>query len=207
MVNDTNFSYKARRDLLLVNRARKGDQEAFTELMGLYREPLFYLLLKMVKNKSDAEDLTIEAFEKAFRKIESYNKDYAFSTWLYKIASNHGIDFLRKKNSSETHISIDKNEDLDNDEYYKTIFIPEDAPNPEEKIVNKQRKQLLKSLIKRLPPDYRRILVLRFYEEYSYNEIAEKLDIPIGTVKARLFRSRELLAGIIQKHTERHSPL
>ena len=207
MVNKANFSTKARRDIMLANRAKDGDQEAFSELLGLYREPLYYLLLKMVHNKSDAEDLTIEAFEKAFRKIKYYNSSFAFSTWLYKIASNHGIDFLRKKKNEEELVSIDKNKELEKEEYYKTIFITEKGPNPEEKFENKQRTELMKSLIRRLPPNYRRILVLRFYEDYSYSEIADNLGVPLGTVKARLHRSRELLAGIITKHSENQNPI
>ncbi|MEA2043516.1 MAG: sigma-70 family RNA polymerase sigma factor [Bacteroidota bacterium] len=202
MVDKSNFSTKARRDILLVNRAKEGDQEAFTEILGLYREPLYFLLYRMVSHKGDAEDLVIETFEKAFRNIRQYSDNYAFSTWLYKVATNHCIDFLRKKKNKLKPLSIDRNDDLGQDEYYKYIFISDNKPNPEEELILEQKSEILMKLIKKLPPNYRRVLVLRYYEDYSYAEIAEELDVPLGTIKARLHRSRELLSGIIEEHND-----
>jgi len=194
-----NFSDKARRDYWLIQEAKRGDQSAFAELMGYYRESLYFLLLKMVNSKEDAEDLMIETFEKAFRKIHTYKPVYAFSTWLFRIATNHGIDFLRTSEKRNNEIYIDSDFDYDND-FQKSIVIKESSMNPEEKIVSNQKKNLIKSIIQKLPPDYRRVVVLRYFEEYSYNEIAEKLDLPLGTVKARLHRSRELLMSTLKKH-------
>jgi RNA polymerase sigma-70 factor (ECF subfamily) len=198
-----NFSDKAKRDFELIKLAKEGNQAAFAELLGHYRESLFYLLLKMVNSKEDAEDLTIETFEKAFRKIDTYKPTYAFSTWLFRIATNHGIDFLRTSEKKLMNVSID--EDFHSaDEYQRQIIITEDSPNPEEKIVNIQKKNILKRIIQKLPVDYRRILVLRYFEEYSYGEISEKLELPLGTVKARLHRSRELLISTLKKHNISH---
>lgn len=195
-----NFSEKAVRDYHLIEKAKNGDQHAFTELLGYYKEALFHLLLKMVKSKEDAEDLMIETFEKAFRKIQSYKSDYAFSTWLFRIATNHGIDYIRSgKQNKYDNVYIDKTYDYDND-FQKNVIITEESLNPEESIVNNQEKSLIKDVVRKLPPDYRRIVVLRYFEDYSYSEISEKLDLPIGTVKARLFRSRELLQSILAKH-------
>jgi RNA polymerase sigma-70 factor (ECF subfamily) len=194
-----NFSDKAKRDFELIEKAKNGDQSAFAELMGYYREALYFLLLRMVNSKEDAEDLTIETFEKAFRKIETYKPVYAFSTWLFRIATNHGIDFMRSVEKRMNDFYIDKNVDFSN-EQSKPSIISENSLNPEEEIVSQQQKRILKKLVQKLPPDYRRIIVLRYFEEYSYGEIAKKLDLPLGTVKARLHRSRELLLSTLKKH-------
>ena len=170
--------------------------------MGYYREYLFFLLLKMVNSKEDAEDLTIETFEKAFRKIDSYKPVYAFSTWLFRIATNHGIDFLRTSDKRNINISIDA--DFNSEKDYPHIILEESSLNPEERIVSNQQKNILMKIIRKLPADYRRILVLRYFEEYSYGEISEKLDLPLGTVKARLHRSRELLVSTLKKHNIDH---
>ncbi len=194
-----NFSEKAVRDYHLIVKAKNGDEHAFAELLGYYRDSLLNLLLKMVKSKEDAEDLMIETFEKAFRKIHSYKTDYAFSTWLFRIATNHGIDYLRTAPNKYENVYIDKVFDYEND-FQKSVVIKEESLNPEESIVNSQEKKYIKDIVQKLSPDYRRIVILRYFEDYSYNEIAEKLNLPIGTVKARLFRSRELLQSILAKH-------
>ncbi|MCF6365076.1 MAG: sigma-70 family RNA polymerase sigma factor [Bacteroidales bacterium] len=194
-----NFSDKAKRDFLLIEKAKSGDQSAFAELLGYYRESLYYLLLKMVNSKEDAEDLTIETFEKAFRKINTYKPVYAFSTWLFRIATNHGIDFMRTAEKKVNNVYIDKGFNYDND-FHKPIVIAEKSLNPEEEIVSNQQKKILKSIVQKLPPDYRRIIVLRYFEEFTYGEISDKLDLPLGTVKARLHRSRELLLSTLKKH-------
>jgi len=190
-----NFSDKAKRDFLLIEKAKDGDQIAFAELMGYYRESLFFMLNKMVRSKEDAEDLTIEAFEKAFRKINTYKPVYAFSTWLFRIATNHGIDFVRSNDKRFNKISIDNDDD-----FRKEVIVEEKSYNPEELIVSNQQKMILKNIVQKLPPDYRRILILRYFEEYTYGEIAEQLSLPLGTVKARLHRSRDLLLSTLKKH-------
>jgi RNA polymerase sigma-70 factor (ECF subfamily) len=196
----SNFSDKAKRDFRLVESAKNGDQKAYAELLGYYRDSLYFMLLKMVKNKDDAEDLTIEAFGKAFRNIETYSSAYAFSTWLFKIATNNGIDFLRSQKIRRNDVSIDRN-DYDSEINFGGKFsLVENEPNPEEKMIAGQKEKLLRTILKKLHPDYRRILTLRYFDELSYLEIAEELKLPIGTVKARLFRSRELLISILKKH-------
>ena len=125
---------------------------------------------------------------------------FAFSTWLFKIATNHGIDFLRSKKSHKKYISFDNNDSADEFNYMHSFSIAEKSLNPEEKIIKSQKEKLLKEIVKKLPPDYRRIVTMRYYSEYSYIEISEILNIPIGTVKARLHRSRELLLSTFEKH-------
>ena len=198
-----NFSDKAKRDYRLIELAKNGDQVAFAELLGYYRESLYFLLLKMVNSKEDAEDLTIETFEKAFRKIDTYKSIYAVSTWLFRIATNHGIDFLRTAEKRISNVSIDENFNTEGN-FHKNIIITEKSLNPEEKIMSTQQKNILKSIIQKLPVDYRRILVLRYFEEFSYGEISEELELPLGTVKARLHRSRELLLSTLKKHNINH---
>ena len=190
-----NLSDKARHDFVLVNRAGKGDQQAYAELLGRYRDAIYFMLLKMVNNSSDAEDLTIEAFGKAFKNLDQYTPNYAFSTWLFKIATNNCIDFIRKKRAST--ISIDGNTD---EQEPSSVTIQSDTLDPEEDMINKQKIRLLREVVNKLKPRYRTLVELRYFKEYSYEEISEELDLPIGTVKAQLFRARELLFNIL-KHT------
>ena len=188
-----NLSEKAQYDYQLVTRAKQGDQQAFADLMGRYRDAIFFMLLKMVNNASDAEDLMIEAFGKAFKNIDQYTPNFAFSTWLFKIATNNCIDFIRKKRAST--ISIDQsNEDHDT----QSVTIQSDTPDPEEHMINNQKIKLLREVVSKLKPRYRTLVELRYFKEYSYEEISDELELPIGTVKAQLFRARELLFNILK---------
>jgi RNA polymerase sigma factor (sigma-70 family) len=161
--------------------------------MGRYRDAIYYMLLKMVNNASDAEDLTIEAFGKAFKNITQYAPNYAFSTWLFKIATNNCIDFIRKKKAS--HVSLDHN-----DEEHEKASMDLQAPvlDPEESLINDQKIKLMRSVVSKLKPRYRKLIELRYFNELSYEEISVELELPIGTVKAQLFRARELLYNILK---------
>jgi len=143
----------------------------------------------MVRDKDHADDLTIEAFGKAFRNLHQYAPDYAFSTWLFKIATNNCIDFIRRKKEA---LSLDRTfENSDGDEM---SFEPKsDFLNPEEKTIKKQKIKLIRAVVDKLQPRYKTLVELRYFEEKSYEEIAQELDLPIGTVKAQLFRARDLL--------------
>jgi RNA polymerase sigma factor (sigma-70 family) len=188
------LSEKAKKDLMLVNQARSGDEKAFASLHNRYRDSIYFMLLKMVSNPSDAEDLTIEAFGKAFRSLESYTPNYAFSTWLFKIATNNCIDFIRKKQASPSIIDQGPDE-LDN----YTTNIQSDMPDPEELLINHQKITQLREVVGQLKPSYRNLIELRYYKEYSYEEISKELNLPIGTVKAQLFRAKTLLYNILNK--------
>jgi RNA polymerase sigma factor (sigma-70 family) len=192
------LSEKARNDLVLVEKARSGDEKAFATLLNRYRDSIYFLLLKMVNNASDAEDLTIEAFGKAFRSLDSYTPSFAFSTWLFKIATNNCIDFIRKKQSSPS--IIDQGQD-DMDHY--TVNIQSDLPDPEEAMINRQRIEQLREVVGQLKPRYKRLIELRYYKEYSYEEISRELKLPIGTIKAQLFRAKTLLYNILNKTLKR----
>jgi len=187
------LSEKARQDLMLVDRALKGDEKAYNALLNRYRDSIYYMLLKMVNNPTDARDLTFEAFGKAFKNLNSYTPDFAFSTWLFKIATNNCIDFLRKKQQSPQVFDQAGDED---DEGYEA-HIESDIPDPEEIMISNQDIANLHNIVARLKPRYRRLIELRYFKEYSYEEISEELNIPIGTVKAQLFRAKSMLYNLM----------
>lgn len=198
----SHLTEKALRDYKLVQRAiGQGDQQAYADLMKNYRDSLYFMLLKMTNNPHDAEDLTIEAFGKAFKKLHQYTPDYAFSTWLFKIASNNCIDFIRKK--KKYTFSIDQNFDEDETGTELAGKIPADTLDPEEELVKKQKIKLMHEVVEKLKPHYRTLIELRYFKEFSYDEIAQELNLPLGTVKAQLFRAREFLYQILKNSKEK----
>lgn len=190
-----NLSEKALHDYQVVKKAITGDEKAYTELFKRYKDSVYFMILKMVNNRMDAEDLMFEAFEKAFGSLEYYSPQYAFSTWLFKIASNNTIDFIRKKKTKL--VSLDK-DDIDPDDRGYINSIAAEVLNPEEETIRKQRAEFMREKVALLKGRYRQLIELRYFEEYSYEEIAQELSIPLGTVKAQLFRARELLLNILQ---------
>lgn len=187
------LSEKARQDYELVKTALNGDEKAFARLLNRYKDAIYFMLLKMVNNRSDAEDLTLEAFGKAFKSLHQYSPTYAFSTWLFKIASNNCIDFLRKRKG--VHVSIENNETNETNEQVK---LKSKEPNPEEKLIRQQKAILLRKVVRKLKPRYQILVELRYFREFSYEEIAKELALPLGTVKAQLFRAREMLFKMIE---------
>lgn len=192
-----NLSDKAKHDYKLVCLAVEGhDQKAYAELMTRYRDSIYFMLLKMVNNRDDADDLTMEAFGKAFKKLHQYTPDFAFSTWLFKIATNNCIDFIRRKRNNT--ISIDKGIDTD-DGGEMQIELKSGVLDPEEKLIKKEKIELMHEIVDKLKPRYKRLIELRYFEEKSYGEIADELQLPLGTVKAQLFRARDFLYDILKK--------
>lgn len=191
-----NLSDKGLYDYKLVKRALEdGDQKAYAELMGRYRDSVYYMLLKMVNNKDDAEDLTVEAFGKAFKRLSQYTPNFAFSTWLFRIATNNCIDFIRRKRKNT--FSLDRPiEDEEGGEMM--VDIRSDTMDPEEHIMKKQKIMMLHDLVDKLKPRYRTLIEMRYFQELSYEEIAAELDLPLGTVKAQLFRAREFLFNVLK---------
>ena len=187
------LSEKAQHDLKVIDRALHGDSKAYTELLTRYRDSVYYVLLRMVNNPSDAEDLTIEAFGKAFHNLAKYVPSHAFSTWLFRIATNNCIDFMRKKSQSPRPFDQDEGEE---DEMEATIA--SDMRAPDELLMDKETAARLNRIVKSLKPRYRRLIELRYFEDYSYEDIATELSLPIGTVKARLFRAKILILNMVQ---------
>jgi RNA polymerase sigma factor (sigma-70 family) len=197
-----NLSDKAVRDYQLIRRAvDKADQKAYAELMSLYKDSIYFMLLKMVNNRDDADDLTIEAFGKAFKNIRQYTPDYAFSTWLFKIATNNCIDFIRKKRKQT--MSIDKSINTD-DGGELTLDVRSELPDPSEDLMKQEKVIKMHDVVEKLKPRYKQLVELRYFQELSYEEISEQLKLPLGTVKAQLFRAREFLYQIM-KNSE-HKP-
>jgi RNA polymerase sigma-70 factor (ECF subfamily) len=190
------LSDKAKKDYQLVLRALNDkDQRAYTEIMGRYKDSVYFMLLKMVNNSDDAEDLTIETFSKAFKRLDQYSPQFAFSTWLFKIASNHSIDFIRKKRIKA--ISIDQGFSKEDGESY-VIPVKEDSLDPEEAMQKDERVQRMRDVVEKLKPRYKRLVELRYFEEKSYEEISEILELPLGTVKAQLFRARDFMFDLMK---------
>lgn len=195
MVDIEHLSDKGKKDLQLVEAAIAGNQSAYAELMDRYRDSIYFMMVKMVKNNDDADDLTIEAFGKAFNRLEQYSPTFAFSTWLFKIASNNCIDFIRKKritvSSLDTGFSNEDGEMIYIDARSNTL-------DPEETIMQDQKIKHMRLLVSKLKPRYRELVEKRYFEELSYEEIAEELNLPLGTVKAQLFRARDFLANLME---------
>jgi RNA polymerase sigma-70 factor (ECF subfamily) len=191
-----NLSDKALYDYKLVKRALEDvDQKAYAELMGRYRDSVYYMLLKMVNNKDDAEDLTVEAFGKAFKRLSQYTPNFAFSTWLFRIATNNCIDFIRRKRKNT--FSIDQ--PMEDDEGGEMVMdLRSDTLDPEQHIMKKQKIMMLRELVDKMKPRYRTLIEMRYFQELSYEEIAEQLELPLGTVKAQLFRAREFLYNVLK---------
>lgn len=192
---------KGKRDYLLIQRAlHEGDQQAFAELLHHYKDSLYFLMLKMTNSPYDADDLTIEAFGKAFKKLDQYTPDYAFSTWLFKIASNNCIDFLRRNRKNTLNMRTESENASESD---ISNSLASSTPDPEESIINAQKIKLMRAVVEKLKPHYRTLVELRYFSEYSYEEIATELNLPLGTVKAQLFRAREFLFQILRNSREK----
>ncbi len=196
---DSHFSANALKDFELVERALKhNDQKAYTELMKRYKHLVYYMLLGLMNNnKDDADDLTMETFEKAFKYLNQFSTSSAFSTWLFKIAANNAIDFIRHNKTHEATLSLDKpfentgQEDL-------SFFVKAAELNPEESVIRKQNIYNIRSIMEELKPNYREIVELFFIEELSSEEIATHLGLPLSTVKTRLSRARDFIIAVVR---------
>ncbi len=190
------FSAKALEDFKLIDQATKEkNEQAFAMLMERYKKPVYHMILKMVRNVDDAEDLTIEAFAKAFKNLDRFKKDYTFSTWLFRIATNNSIDFIRKKRletmSLDTSYQDESGENV-------SIDLPDKDLDPQEKAIKSQKKELVQMFVTKLPAKYQRLVRLRYFKEFSYEEIARELEAPLGTIKAQLHRARELMYELVK---------
>jgi RNA polymerase sigma-70 factor (ECF subfamily) len=194
------FSDKALEDFRLIDLAISGqDEQAYADLMERYKKPVYHMILKMVRNVDDAEDLTIEAFAKAFKSLHKFKKDFTFSTWLFRIATNNTIDFIRKKRLDT--MSLNSSFKDDNGESV-TIDVEDRNLNPQEEAIKEQKIELVRLFVNKLPAKYQRLVKLRYFDELSYDEIAKELNAPLGTVKAQLHRARELMYDLVKNKKE-----
>ncbi|MFB0910435.1 MAG: sigma-70 family RNA polymerase sigma factor [Flavobacterium sp.] len=174
-----------------IEKAKEGDQAAFTFLLNHYWNEVYGFMLKRIENEASAEDITIETFSKAFDKIASYNPEFQFNTWLISIAKNVHIDLLRKKKSS-LFVEITDKEDQ------KAYNIADTTPSKEDELIKEQNLSQLLRFIKELKPHYQEVIQLRYFQEMSYQEIANKIEEPLSNVKIKLLRAKKLLAEIIR---------
>ncbi|MGA1226838.1 MAG: RNA polymerase sigma factor [Tamlana sp.] len=174
-----------------IKRAKNNDQKAFNYLLDLFWDDVYGFQLKLTHNENDAEDITIQTFSKAFDKIETFDENYKFKTWLIAISKNIHIDLLRKEKNSITQ-GISNNDS-------EAFQILDESPSPEDKLITDQNLAKLLRDIKKLKPHYQTIINLRYFQEFSYKEISEELDEPINNVKVKLLRAKKLLAEIIRE--------
>jgi RNA polymerase sigma-70 factor (ECF subfamily) len=190
------FSDKALEDFRLIDEAvQNNDEQAYAKLLQRYKRPVYHMILKMVRNVDDAEDLTIESFAKAFRSLHKFKKDFTFSTWLFRIATNNTIDQIRKKKLNT--LSIDNTFTDDNGDGI-SIEVEDENLNPQEETIKSQKAELIQVFVDKLPPKYQKLVRLRYFNELSYEEIAVELEAPLGTVKAQLHRARELMFEMVK---------
>lgn len=191
-MNESSRREKAREDKILIKRILNDERLAYEHLMNRYYSPIYYMILKLVKNMPDAEELTQETFTKVFRVLDKYDENYPFSSWLFTIASNTAIDFLRKKKTSELLID-------DEVALLAKDFSDVSQLSPEEYLIQQQDAKALKNRLMLLKERYRTLIELRYFEEYTYEEIAEELSLPMGTVKTQLFRAKTALLKSFRK--------
>ena len=189
MTQKTTSTDSSRKDRVLVDAALAGDQQAYQQLVDKYQRALYFHILKLVRNRDVVDDLVQEAFLKAFDCLESYNRQYAFSTWIYRIATNHTIDYLRKKKLST--LSID--EPVQGKDGEMHMELTDEAASTDRDVIVKQRRKMVRDAVEALPEKYRLVVRMRHMQEMSYEEISDELSLPLGTVKAHIFRARELL--------------
>ena len=175
-----------------IEKAKQNDQKAFSFLLDTFWDDVYGFQLKRIENENDAEDITIQTFSKAFDKIETFNTENKFKTWLITISKNIHIDLVRKRKNTIKEDLSDKNEQ-------KVLEILDTSPSPEDKIITEQNLAKLLRDIKKLKPHYQEVINMRFFQELSYKEISTELKEPINNVKVKLLRAKKLLAEIIQK--------
>ncbi len=187
------------RDGSLIMAIRTGDEKAYVQLKKCYAGAIYFMILRMVNIKTVAKDLTDESFEKAFLNLHQYHLQYPFSAWLFSIAHNHAVDHLRRKKITDS-FQIDLAGDIRNPvNDFKKILDRSSLDNPEELLIRKDNAALIRKLVSNLEPQYRIVLEMHYFEQYSYSEMASKLKMPIGAIKVKLFRSRKLLYRILNK--------
>jgi RNA polymerase sigma-70 factor, ECF subfamily len=175
-----------------IKKAKENNQIAFNFLLDTFWNDVYGFQLKRTENENDAEDITIQTFSRAFDKINSFNENYKFKTWLFTISKNIHIDFLRKKKTSVPHEETNGT----HEHFYDII---DETPTPEDKIITEQNLKKLLHDIKKLKPHYQEVINLRYFQELSYLEISNTLNEPMSNVKVKLLRAKKLLAEIIQK--------
>lgn len=191
-------SKQALADRACIRAILNGQPDEFQKLMDRYYDAIFFTMTKMIHNKTEAEGLALEVFSKAYQNLSTYSEDYAFSTWLFRIATNRGIDYIRRKSTNTITI-----EEEGNDNYDSVVLQSDSQLQPDKLLIKHQLSEEIKSLVSELKPLWQDLINMRYYKELSYEEIAEELDIPMGTVKNQLHRAKQKLALLAEhQHLE-----
>ena len=199
-LDESRFSPKALEDFKLIDMAVAGDDKAYAKLLQRYRRAVYALILKMVRNVDDAEDLMMESFSKAFRSLHKFKKDFTFSTWLFRIATNNTIDHIRKRRLKTLSI---ENTYTDDDGQSVSIDVQDmGILNPQDEAIKAQKEEIIQAFVSMLPAKYQKLVRLRYFNELSYEEIAKEIEAPLGTVKAQLHRARELMYDLVKNKKE-----
>jgi len=185
--------FDRQQDLKTIRRCKRGEEAAFAEIQSRYRGPIYNLCYRMSRNAEDARDLGQEVFIKVFSLLDRFDENYAFSSWLFRIATNHCIDHLRRNRLR--FLSLDGGVGQDGEEY--ELQLPDSGPDPDTVLQRKEALAKLDEVISDLPPHYRVITLLRHDQQLSYEEIAETLSLPLGTVKARIHRARQQIQQML----------
>ena len=180
-----------------IQKAKTGDQKAFSFLLDYFWNDVYGFQLSRTHNENDAEDITIQAFSRAFDKIDSFDENYEFKTWLITVSKNIHVDHLRKQKSSIINQAIQ-------DENNALYHVPDDTPTAEDNLIREQNLAKLLAYIKKLKPHYQIVINLRYFRELSYQEIANELNEPLNNIKVKLLRAKKLLAEIIQGQNKYH---
>ena len=199
-LDEGRFSSKALEDFRLIDMAVGGDDKAYAKLLQRYKRPVYHVILKMVRNVDDAEDLMMESFSKAFKSLHKFKKDFNFSTWLFRIATNNTIDFIRKKKLNT--LSIEHTYTDDDGASVSMDIADKGNLNPQDETIRGQMEEIMQGIVNMLPAKYQKLVRLRYFRELSYEEIAVELEAPLGTVKAQLHRARELLYDLVKNSKE-----
>jgi len=189
--------FDRRSDLKLIRRCKRGEEEAFALVLERYRGPIYNLCYRMARNPEDARDLAQEVFIKVFSLLDRFDENYAFSSWLFRIATNHCIDHLRRNRLR--FLSLERDGGHDDEE--AEIQVEDEGPAPDVVLQRREAMERLEEVIAELPPHYRAITLLRHDQQLSYEEIAETLDLPLGTVKARIHRARNLIQQMLRSRS------
>ncbi len=191
--------FDRREDLKTIQRCKRGEEAAFAELLGRYRNAIYGLCFRMTRRAEDARDLAQEVFIKVFSLLDRYDESYAFSSWIFRIATNHCIDHLRRNRLR--FLSLDGQTDADGDEI--EFQLPDKGPQPDQVLERSEAMVRLEEVVDDLPPHYRAIILLRHDQDLSYEEIAVVLDLPLGTVKARIHRARNMIQKFLAERNTR----
>lgn len=195
---DKHFSAKAKDDILLLIDLKNGDTKCYNKIVEKYKNTMYYMVFRIIKNQDDVDDILQETFLKAFTSLDKYDGSHAFSTWLFRIASNASLDYLRRK-KPESFENLIPNNHQDDENNMEAQIQDKNVSNPEDGLTQKEKYELINKIVNSMPDKYSMLIRMRYFEELSYDEISEQTGLALGTVKAQLHRAKEILQSLLSK--------